>query len=82
MMVTLTTDKVRYLVDEQGNRSDVLLNYDTWQEVLDALELLEDLTVARDYMARRKRASSPEAMGLIPLPKDLGKQNNDDAGMD
>jgi len=36
-----------------------------WEAVLAALEDVEDLAIARDYLTRRAIARSPKEMGLL-----------------
>ena len=71
MVVSVFSENIRYLVDEQGHPTDVLVDYETWQAMLSALELLEDWTTAQAYLERRKEAGSPERMGLEPLLEKL-----------
>lgn len=50
----------RYIVDAEGNRVSVVLDIDTYQQLLEALEELEDI-IAYD---------EAKASGEIPIPLD------------
>jgi len=67
MAVFVSSEKIRYLVNERGEPTDVLVDYETWRSVMDALELLEDLSTAQAYLERRKNADSPADLGLTRL---------------
>jgi len=46
----------RYLVDEQGNRKAVVLSVSEWEQILDALEELDDI---RAYDEAKGHPSEP-----------------------
>jgi len=45
-----------YLVDEQGNRKAVVLSISEWEQILDALEELDDI---RAYDEAKEHPSEP-----------------------
>ncbi len=73
MATSVFSEKIRYLVNKQGHTTDVLVDYETWQSVMEALELLDDWSLAQTYLERRKGASSPAEIGLTRLPKSLAE---------
>ena len=73
MVTSVFTEQIRYLVNEQGEPTDVLVDYKTWQSVMDVLELLEDWSTAQAYLERRKRSRSPEELGLERMPESLAE---------
>ena len=82
MITYVPSEKIRYLVDEQGRPTDVLIDYEMWQAVLHALEQLDDWATAKSYLERRRKARSPEEMGLEPLPETLNDGDKKNAGLD
>jgi hypothetical protein len=48
----------QYLVDEEGNRKAVLVPISSWQEILEALDELEDIRVY-DEAKRRRSDQTP-----------------------
>ena len=81
MAVSVFPRKIRYLVDEHGHPTDVLVDYETWQAVMEAMELLEDWSIAQAYLERRKSAENPADLGLTRLPDSLA-EDDVDAGLD
>ncbi len=77
MIMHITSEKIRYLVDEQGHPTDVLIDYEMWQTLLHALEQLDDWATAQSYLERRRKARSPEEIGLEPLPETLNNRDKD-----
>jgi hypothetical protein len=66
MTIQETLERVQFVVGADGKPTAALLDIATWQAVVALLEDAEDNVVIRDYLARRRKADSPEAMGLIP----------------
>lgn len=56
----------RFIVDGQGKRTDVVLPLAAWHALVQRLEDLEDQTIAREWLARRRAAKNPSDLGLIP----------------
>jgi len=46
----------QYLVDEQGNRKAVVVPISSWQQILEALDELDDI---RSYDAAKREHSDP-----------------------
>ena len=82
MIQPVSSDKIRYFVDEQGRPTDVLIDYETWRAMLDALEQFEDWAIAQAYIERRQSAPSPDALGLVRLPEPLDGEDVEDGGLD
>jgi hypothetical protein len=68
---------VEFVVSRQGETRGVFLPLAVWEAVLEALEDVEDLDVARDYLTRRAVALSPEDMGLLDW-EDVATEWDDD----
>lgn len=45
---------VRFVVDPTGNKTDVVVPYTTWQELLTWLEEADDRAVVREWLPRLK----------------------------
>lgn len=59
-MIQASIERAKYLVDDEGHKTDVLLPIEDWEallaewrRVLDAIEDLEDLGVFGDWLASR-----------------------------
>ncbi|MBN1139255.1 MAG: hypothetical protein JXM73_21950 [Anaerolineae bacterium] len=53
------------MINRQGETQGVFLPLAAWEKVLEALEDIEDLVIARDYVTKRARAHSLKEMGLL-----------------
>ena len=56
--------KVEFVVSQNGETRGVFVPVAVWEAMLTALEDVEDLAIARDFIRRRTTARSPEDMGL------------------
>jgi hypothetical protein len=56
--------EVEFVVNQQGETKGVFVPVAVWEAMLTALEDVEDLAIARDFLRRRAAARSPEEMGL------------------
>jgi hypothetical protein len=56
---------VEFVVNQNGETKGVFLPLAAWETVVAALEDAEDLGIARDYLTRRAKGSSPAEMGLL-----------------
>jgi len=56
--------KVEFVVNQSGETRGVFVPVAVWEAMLTALEDVEDLAIARDFLRRRTTARSPEEMGL------------------
>ena len=66
MTVSEALEQVQFVVGPDGQPTAALIDIATWQVVVSMLEEAEDQGVLRNYLARRRAASSPEELGLIP----------------
>ena len=66
MTVSEALEQVQFVVGPDGKPTAALIDITTWQSVIAMLEEAEDQGVLRAYLTRRKTASSPEDLGLIP----------------
>jgi len=66
MTVTEALASVEFIVGRDGKPRAAVLDIAAWEALMAWLEDAEDLSLALDYVARRKAAASPEAMGLVP----------------
>ena len=66
MTVSEALASVEFIVGRDGKPRAVVLNMAAWRALIDWLEDAEDLGLDLDYVARRREAASPEAMGLVP----------------
>lgn len=66
MTVSEALEGVRFVVGPDGKPSAALVDIAAWQALVELLEEAEDQGLLRAYLARRRAAGSPEAMGLIP----------------
>lgn len=56
---------VQFVVGPSGKPTGALVSIEVWQEIVRLLEEAEDQGLIRTYLMRRRRATSPEAMGLL-----------------
>ena len=56
--------EVEFVVNQKGETKGVFVPVAVWEAMLTALEDIEDLAIARDFLRRRTTARSPEGMGL------------------
>jgi hypothetical protein len=66
MTVAEALASVEFIVGRDGKPRAAVLDMAAWEALIDWLEDAEDLGLAMDYLARRRAAASPEAMGLVP----------------
>jgi hypothetical protein len=72
---------VEFVVNRKGETRGVFLPLAAWEAVLAALEDIEDLGIAREYLTRRSVTASPEEMGLLPW-EDIADEWNDGEATD
>lgn len=65
MTVQQALEQVQFVVDAEGNPTAAIVEIKAWQILLDLLEQAEDQGLLREYLARRRGATSPEELGLI-----------------
>ena len=71
--------EVEFVVNQQGQTKGVFVPVAVWEALLAALEDLEDLAVARDFMRQRATARSPEEMGFEPWEEVAHEWDDDEA---
>ena len=57
---------MKFVVGADGKPTAALLDIDTWRALVAMLEEAEDQGLLQAYLAKRRSARTPEAMGLIP----------------
>lgn len=65
MTVNEAVASVQFVVDNKGEPTAALLDISMWRVIVTLLEEAEDQGLFQAYVARRRKASSPEGMGLI-----------------
>ena len=77
MKISDALESARYMVDPQGNRTDVVISFETWKKLLEAWERLierledqEDRAVLQEWLARRA-AGEKDTVTLAELEKEL-----------
>ncbi len=77
MKVSESLESARYMVDPKGNRTDVVIPFETWQKMLEAWERLiehledqEDRAILQEWLARRASGEKDTAT-LAELEKEL-----------
>jgi hypothetical protein len=71
--------EVEFVVHQQGETKGVFVPVAVWEAMLTALEDVEDLTIARDFLSRRAKARSPEEMGLDRWEDAASERDHDEA---
>jgi hypothetical protein len=71
--------EVEFVVNQQGETRGVFVPVAVWEAMLSALEDVEDLAIAREFLSRRATARSPEEMGLQPWDEIADEWNHDEA---
>jgi PHD/YefM family antitoxin component YafN of YafNO toxin-antitoxin module len=66
MTVNEALASVQFVVGEKGKPTAALLDIAAWQRLVEMLEEAEDQGLLQAYLTRRRKASSPKEMGLIP----------------
>ena len=64
MTVSEALEQVRFVVGPDGQPTAALVEIGAWQALISMLEEAEDQGLLQSYLARRRTARSPEAMGL------------------
>jgi hypothetical protein len=77
MKISESLESARYLVDPKGNRTDVVIPFETWKKLLEAWERLvarledqEDRAILQEWLARRA-AGEKDTVTLTELEKEL-----------
>jgi hypothetical protein len=69
---------VEFVVNQQGQTKGVFVPAAVWEALMSALEDMEDLAVARDFLRQRATARSPEEMGFEPWEDVAHEWDNDE----
>jgi hypothetical protein len=77
MKISESLESARYMVDPKGNRTDVVIPFETWQKMLEAWERLierledqEDRAVLQEWLVRRA-SGGKDTVPLAELEKEL-----------
>jgi hypothetical protein len=77
MKISESLGSARYMVDPKGNRTDVVIPFETWQKLLeiwerliDRLEDQEDRSILQEWLARRA-SGEKDTVTLVELEKEL-----------
>jgi len=77
MKISESFESARYMVDPKGNRTDVVIPFETWQKLLEAWERLvdrledqEDRAILQEWLARRA-SGEKDTVTLAELEKEL-----------
>jgi len=77
MKISDSLESARYMVDPKGNRTDVVIPFETWQIMLKAWEKLierledqEDRLIFQEWLARRA-SGEKDTVTLAELEKEL-----------
>jgi hypothetical protein len=77
MKISESLESARYMVDQQGNRMDVVIPFETWKKLLEAWERLierledqEDRSLLQEWLARRA-SGEKDTITLAELEKEL-----------
>ncbi len=69
-MVTIAPDKLRIVPDAKGKPAGVLVDMQTWENIIEALEMADDLPVIRKALSELRAADdNPLKAGFIPWSK-------------
>jgi len=69
-MVTIAPENVKIVSDTKGKPVSVLIDIQTWENILEALEMAEDLPVIKKALADLRAAGGdPIKAGFIPWSK-------------
>ena len=79
-MVSIAPKKIQYVIGSKGKPTGVLVDLKTWEGILDALEEVDDIAVAREALAKLDAADgNPEKAGFIPWEKSRAELKKLDA---
>ena len=69
-MVDLTEKNVQFVIGKKGKPTGVLVDMETWEKIIEALEDAEDIEIARQALAEIDAAGGDlEKAGYIPWHK-------------
>lgn len=77
MKISESLESARYMVDPEGNRTDVVIPLETWKKLLEAWERLlerledqEDRAILQEWLIRRA-SGEKDTVTLAELEKEL-----------
>jgi hypothetical protein len=77
MKISESLEAARYMVDPEGNRTDVVIPVETWKKLLEAWERLierledqEDRVILQEWLMRRA-SGEKDTVTLAELEKEL-----------
>ena len=77
MKISESLEAARYMVDPEGNRTDVVIPMETWKKLLEAWERLierledqDDRAILQEWLARRA-SGEKDTVTLAELEKEL-----------
>jgi hypothetical protein len=77
MKISESLESARYMIDPQGNRTDVVIPFETWKKLLEAWERLiehledqEDRAILQEWLARRV-SGEKDTVTLVELESEL-----------
>jgi hypothetical protein len=77
MKISESLEAARYMVDPEGNRTDVVIPVETWKKLLEAWERLierledqEDPAISQEWLMRRA-SGEKDTVTLAELEKEL-----------
>ena len=69
-MVTNAPDKLRIVPDAKGKPAGILVDMQTWENIMEALEMADDLPIIRKALSELRAAEdNPLKAGFIPWAK-------------
>ncbi len=69
-MVTIAPEKLKIVPDAKGKPVGVLVDMQTWEDIMEALELADDLPTIREALRKLRTADGdPLKAGFIPWSK-------------
>ncbi|MFZ5822467.1 MAG: hypothetical protein ACOYYJ_21460 [Chloroflexota bacterium] len=79
-MVTIAPENIRIIPNAKGKPAGVLIDMQTWESILEALELADDLPIIKQALADLKSAGGdPIKAGFIPWSEARAKLEKMDA---
>ena len=79
-MVTIAPKKIQYVIGSKGKPTGVLVDLKTWEGILDALEEVDDIAVAKEALTKLDAAGgNPEKAGFISWEKSRAELKRLDA---
>jgi hypothetical protein len=69
-MGTITPKKIQYVIGSKGKPTGVLVDFKTWESILNTMEEADDISIAREALSALDMAGGNlEKAGFIPWEK-------------